>query len=226
MPALTWGPRTVEALKKWTNLPLDVHMMVEQPERHIASFLDAGADIITVHAEACRDIGAAVRQIKSVGLRAGVAIRPGTPVSALDEVLVDVDHGMRVMTEENFGPVVGIMPVKSDEEALALMNDSDFGLTAAIWTRDAAREGIELYDTEDLLVDQFLGVAFNEEEQAVYDKYYPSIQTYMLERQQAWILGTGDVKEDWEGYMAALDKMGYQKVLEVMNSAYERQYGG
>ncbi len=94
------------------------------------------------------------------------------------------------------------------------------------WTRDAAREGIELYDTEDLLVDQFLGVAFNEEEQAVYDKYYPSIQTYMLERQQAWILGTGDVKEDWEGYMAALDKMGYQKVLEVMNSAYERQYGG
>ena len=69
-------------------------------------------------------------------------------------------------------------------------------------------------------------MAFNEEEQAVYDKYYPSIQTYMLERQQAWILGTGDVKEDWEGYMAALDKMGYQKVLEVMNSAYERQYGG
>ncbi|MHA6344938.1 extracellular solute-binding protein [Roseivivax sp. CAU 1761] len=94
------------------------------------------------------------------------------------------------------------------------------------WTRDAAREGIELYDTEDLLVEQFLGVAFNEEEQAVYDRYYPSIQTYMLERQQAWILGTGDVKEDWDGYMSALNKMGYQDVLEVMNSAYERQYGG
>ncbi len=94
------------------------------------------------------------------------------------------------------------------------------------WTAQAAREGIELYDTEDLLVDQFLGVAFNKDEQAVYDKYYPSIQTYMLERQQAWILGSGDVKEDWESYIATLNKMGYDQVIEVMNSAYARQYGG
>lgn len=94
------------------------------------------------------------------------------------------------------------------------------------WTRDSARKGIELYDTEDLLVEQFLGVAFTEDEQAVYDKYYPSIETYMLERQQAWILGSGDVTEDWDDYVSALNKMGYDEVIEVMNAAYARQYGG
>ncbi|WGW05962.1 extracellular solute-binding protein [Tropicibacter oceani] len=93
------------------------------------------------------------------------------------------------------------------------------------WTAEAARKGIELYDSEDLLVDQFLGVAFNKEEQEVYDKYWPSIQTYMLERQQAWILGSGDIKADWDAYVETLNKMGYDKVIEVMNSAYERQYG-
>ncbi|WP_254899268.1 extracellular solute-binding protein [Thalassococcus arenae] len=94
------------------------------------------------------------------------------------------------------------------------------------WTRESAREGIELYDQHDLLVDQFLGVAFNRDEQAVYDRYWPSIQTYMLERQQAWVLGTGDVKQDWDDYITAINKMGMQEVLDVMNTAYKRQYGG
>jgi acyl-CoA reductase-like NAD-dependent aldehyde dehydrogenase len=61
--------------------------------------------------------------------------RPGTPYLA-PQVLIDVDHGMRVMTEESFGPVVGIMPVDGDDHAVALMNDSVFGLTASIWTAD------------------------------------------------------------------------------------------
>ncbi len=94
------------------------------------------------------------------------------------------------------------------------------------WTSEAAREGIELYEASDLLIDQFLGVALNQEEQAVYDKYWPSLRTYMLERQQAWILGTGDVKADWGDYVAQLDRMGLGEVLEVMNSAYQRQYAG
>jgi acyl-CoA reductase-like NAD-dependent aldehyde dehydrogenase len=63
------------------------------------------------------------------------ADEPGTPYLA-PQLLTNVDHGMRVMTEESFGPVVGVMPVKSDSEAVALMNDSEFGLTAAIWTSD------------------------------------------------------------------------------------------
>ncbi|WP_424932410.1 extracellular solute-binding protein [Amaricoccus macauensis] len=92
------------------------------------------------------------------------------------------------------------------------------------WTAPAAREGIELYDSADLLVDQFLGVAFNKEEQAIYDRYWPSIQTYMLERQQAWVLGTGNIENDWDAYLATLDNMGYGQVIQVMNDAYARQY--
>ena len=93
------------------------------------------------------------------------------------------------------------------------------------WTSDAAREGIELYDANDLLIEQFLGVAFNTEEQAIYDRYWPSLRTYMLERNQAWILGSGDVVKDWDAYVKTLNDMGYQEVIEVLNSAYQRQYG-
>ena len=93
------------------------------------------------------------------------------------------------------------------------------------WTSPEARAGIELYDANNLLVDQFLGVAFDKAEQEIYDKYWPSLRTYMLERQQAWILGSGDIKADWDSYVATLRKMGYDQVIEVMNSAYKRQYG-
>ena len=93
------------------------------------------------------------------------------------------------------------------------------------WSNKYALEGIELYDQGDYLIDQFLGVAFNQEEQKVYDKHWASIRDYMLERQQAWILGSGDVIADWDGYMAQLKKMGYDDVIAVMQSAYDRQYG-
>jgi ribulose-phosphate 3-epimerase len=91
VPSLTWGPRTVEAIKGWTHLPLDVHMMVQEPERHVVAFLDAGADIVTVHAEACTHLHRVVAQIKEHGARAGVAINPGTSVSAIEEVLQWLD---------------------------------------------------------------------------------------------------------------------------------------
>jgi len=94
------------------------------------------------------------------------------------------------------------------------------------WTRDSARKGIELYDKHEILTDQFLGVAFTKEEQEVYDRHWPSLRTYMLERQQAWVLGTGDIKADWADYVETLNEMGYAQVIEVMNSAYQRQYGG
>jgi len=93
------------------------------------------------------------------------------------------------------------------------------------WTADAARKGIELYDQHDLLVDQFLGVAFTEDEQEIYDRYWPSLRTYMLERQQAWVLGSGDIQQDWDAYVGTLNDMGYEQVIEVINSAYARQYG-
>ncbi len=92
------------------------------------------------------------------------------------------------------------------------------------WSNQYALEGIELYETGDYLIPDFLGVSFTADEQRVYDRSWPSIRDYMLERQQGWILGNGDVMADWEGYQQTLQDMGLQDVLEVMNTAYERQY--
>jgi acyl-CoA reductase-like NAD-dependent aldehyde dehydrogenase len=94
-----------------------------------------------VRAEAAGEVRAQVSEAVAKGARPLVggagfpADRPGTPYLA-PEVLVDVDHGMRVMTEESFGPVIGIMPVEGDDAAVALMNDSRYGLTASVWTTD------------------------------------------------------------------------------------------
>ena len=93
------------------------------------------------------------------------------------------------------------------------------------WSNKFALEGIALYDEGDYLIPQFLGVAFNKEEKAVYDKYWMSIQNYMLEMQQAWILGSRDVDADWDKYMENVERMGYSKVIAVMQSAHDRQYG-
>ena len=97
VPNLTWGPKTVEALKKWTHLPLDVHLMVQQPELCIPAFLDAGADILTVHAEACSHLHWIVSQIKNHGTKAGVAINPSTSVLAIEDALQWIDQVL-VMT--------------------------------------------------------------------------------------------------------------------------------
>ena len=93
------------------------------------------------------------------------------------------------------------------------------------WSNEYALEGIALYEEGDYLIDQFLGVSFTADEQKVYDRYWPSIRDYMLERQQGWILGNGDVVADWDDYIETINEMGLDQVLEVMNEAYKRQYG-
>ena len=92
------------------------------------------------------------------------------------------------------------------------------------WSNKYALEGIALYEEGDYLIDQFLGVSFTTDEQKVYDRAWGSIRDYMLERQQQWILGNGDVTADWDAYIATLNEMGLQDVLDVMNAAYKRQY--
>ena len=93
------------------------------------------------------------------------------------------------------------------------------------WTNKNALEGIALYDTvPDLLVEPFLGVSLNEKEKEVFDKNWATILDYMLEMQQAWILGSRDIDKDWDSYMAQLDRMGYNDVIKVMQSAYDRAY--
>lgn len=89
--ALTFGPAIVRAARAATALPLDVHLMVAAPERHLKAFSKAGADIITVHAEACDNAPRAVKAIHALGNRAGIALRPETPASALEGCWGEVD---------------------------------------------------------------------------------------------------------------------------------------
>jgi len=92
------------------------------------------------------------------------------------------------------------------------------------WSNKFALEGVALYDQGDYLVEPFLGVSLNEKEKEVFDKNWATIRDYMLEMQQAWILGSHDVDKDWDAYQSQIERMGYSKVVKVMQSAYDRAY--
>ncbi len=91
VPTITIGPLFTESCKRATKLPLDVHLMIERPEKHLEAFAKAGADNITVHVEACANVDQVIAQIKSLGCTAGVTLRPSTPLSALEPALSKVD---------------------------------------------------------------------------------------------------------------------------------------
>ncbi|MCX6817626.1 MAG: ribulose-phosphate 3-epimerase [Candidatus Aenigmarchaeota archaeon] len=103
VPSITIGPLVVKALRKITQQVLDVHLMIEHPEKHVAAFAEAGADIIVVHAEACKDLGAVLEQIKGLGCKAGVSIKPGTDVSEIEHVLHMADVVLVMTVEPGFG---------------------------------------------------------------------------------------------------------------------------
>jgi ribulose-phosphate 3-epimerase len=111
VPNLTIGPVVVEALRKVTALPLDCHLMVDNPETMAPWFADAGADSITIHAEATRDLPGLIRQIKAYGkkgkngkkVRAGVSLRPATGLEALEPVLADIDMVLLMSVNPGFG---------------------------------------------------------------------------------------------------------------------------
>jgi ribulose-phosphate 3-epimerase len=103
VPNLTIGPLVVAAIRPLTRLPLDVHLMIESPERYIADFVHAGADNITVHQEACAHLHCVVQQIKELNRRAGVAINPATPVGTLEEILPFVDLVLVMTVNPGFG---------------------------------------------------------------------------------------------------------------------------
>lgn len=103
VPNITIGPLVVEAVRKITNLPLDVHLMISNPEMYIPEFARAGADIIVIHAEATVHLHRAVQLIKSFGKKAGVALNPATSLSALDYVLSDLDLVLLMTVNPGFG---------------------------------------------------------------------------------------------------------------------------
>jgi len=92
------------------------------------------------------------------------------------------------------------------------------------WSNKDALEGIALYEAGDYLVEPFLGVSLNTKEKEQFDKKWATIRDYMLEMQQAWILGSRDIDKDWDSYLAQIDRMGYDSVIKVMQSAYDRAY--
>ena len=113
VPNITMGPMVVNAVRQVTGLPLDVHLMIESPERYLAEFCAAGADILTVHVETCPHLHRTVQQIKELGCRAGVTLNPATPVSSLEEILPYVDLVLVLTVNPGFGGqafIQGMLP--------------------------------------------------------------------------------------------------------------------
>ena len=103
VPNLTFGPPIIQAIRTQTDAAFDVHMMVENPERYIPALAEAKADLITVHVEAVRHLHRVVHQIKDSGILAGVALNPATPVSAVEEILPDLDLVLVMSVNPGFG---------------------------------------------------------------------------------------------------------------------------
>lgn len=103
VPNLTFGPQIVKAVKECTKLPLDVHLMVSNPETMLEWFYNAGADIITVHAETCAHLDSVIQQIHNLGIKAGVAINPSTSERVLEYVLDKIDLVLVMTVNPGFG---------------------------------------------------------------------------------------------------------------------------
>lgn len=103
VPNLTVGPPIVEALKKVTKLPLDVHLMITNADAFIQEFAEAGADYLTVHVEACPHLHRTIQSIKERGVKAGVTLNPATPIALLQEILPDVDLVLIMSVNPGFG---------------------------------------------------------------------------------------------------------------------------
>ncbi len=103
VPNITIGPLIVEAIRPITQLPLDVHLMIENPDRYVADFAKAGADVITVQVEACPHLHRTVQQIKEAGVKAGATLNPATSLETLREVLPDLDLALVMSVNPGFG---------------------------------------------------------------------------------------------------------------------------
>lgn len=103
VPSISFGMPMIKSIRSITDLTFDVHLMIDKPERYIEDFAECGADIITVHAEATGHLNRVIMQIKKLGLKAGVALNPATPLSALDYILEDVDMVLIMSVNPGFG---------------------------------------------------------------------------------------------------------------------------
>jgi ribulose-phosphate 3-epimerase len=124
VPNITIGPPVVASLRKATALPLDVHLMIENPDQYISAFVDAGADWISVHQEACVHLHRTLDHIRNQGVNAGVVINPATPVQLLEEVLDMVDHVLVMSVNPGFGGQKFIPNSLAKARKLAMMRSA------------------------------------------------------------------------------------------------------
>ncbi|MEY3576571.1 MAG: hypothetical protein RL394_153 [Bacteroidota bacterium] len=103
VPNISFGLPVISAIRKATTKVCDVHLMIEEPEKYAEAFKAAGADVLTVHAEACKHLHRNLQQIKDLGMKAGIALNPHTPISAIDEVLADADLVCIMTVNPGFG---------------------------------------------------------------------------------------------------------------------------
>ncbi len=138
VPNISFGPMIVEFFRKATTKTCDVHLMIEQPENFAEAFKKAGADILTVHLEACNHLHRNIQQIKSLGMQAGVAINPHTPVESLKDILADIDLVCMMSVNPGFGgqsfiphTIAKIKALRKmiDEQSLKVKIEIDGGVT-------------------------------------------------------------------------------------------------
>ncbi len=103
VPNISFGFPVLKAIRQYSKKPLDVHLMIVEPDRYAKAFMEAGADLLTLHVEACPHLHRSIQNIKSLGMKAGVAINPHTPVSALEEIINEVDLVCVMSVNPGFG---------------------------------------------------------------------------------------------------------------------------
>jgi ribulose-phosphate 3-epimerase len=164
VPNITIGPLIVEAIRPITKLPLDVHLMIENPDQYIEAFAKAGADYITVHVEACRHLHRTIHHIKSFGVKAGVVLNPATPVTSIEHIIGDVDMVLLMSVNPGFGgqkfisevlPKIRKVKEIADEKGVAVEIEIDGGVnpeTAKLCMEAGATvlvAGSAIYNEED-----------------------------------------------------------------------------
>jgi ribulose-phosphate 3-epimerase len=138
VPNISFGPMIIEFFRKATTKVCDVHLMIEEPEKFAEQFKNAGADILSVHIEACRHLHRNIQQIKSLGMKAGVALNPHTPVTALSDILHDIDLVCLMSVNPGFGgqkfipftlEKIKLLRKMIDEKGLKVQIEIDGGVT-------------------------------------------------------------------------------------------------
>lgn len=153
VPNITMGPIVVEALRPITKLPLDVHLMIENPDNYIEQFAKAGADYISVHVEACRHLHRTIQLIRSLNVKAGVVLNPHTPIESIQHILEDIDFVLFMTVNPGFGgqkfissvvPKIEALSTIIKERGLNIEIEVDGGITAQT-IGECAKAGVTMF---------------------------------------------------------------------------------